>query len=110
MISLQNIGVRETQVSHEAFGILTYRAVWGIGFTKGNVKHKHLTNNHIIKVQILVRTDRMIVKESRNKIHSKTIWAFYLAPHKMFKVPSISFGRLSFPAGDLSLQKRVKFS
>ena len=71
-------------IHSEAFGIIPYSAVRGIGFTKGNVKHKHLTNKHIIKVQILVRVDKMIVKESRNKIHSKTIWAFYLAPHKMF--------------------------
>ena len=71
-------------IHSEAFGIVPYSAVRGIGFTMGNVKHKHLTNKHIIKVQILVRVDKMIVKESRNKIHSKTIWEFYLAPHKMF--------------------------
>ena len=67
-----------------AFGVIPYSADWGIGFTKGIVKHKHLTNKWIMKVQILVRINRMFVKESWNKIHNKTIWAYYLAPHKMF--------------------------
>ena len=81
-------------IHSEAFVVIPYSAVWWIGFTKGIVKHKHLTNKRIMKVQILVRIDRMSVKESWNKVHSKTIWAFYLAPHKIIKVPSISFGRL----------------
>jgi hypothetical protein len=67
-----------------AFGAVTYSAVWGIGFTKRSVKHKHLKNKHTIKVQILVRVDRMIVKKPWDKIHSETILALYLASHKMF--------------------------
>ena len=97
-------------IHSEARGVVSYSAVWGIGFTKRVVKHKNLTNKWNMEIQVLVRIDRMSVKESWNEVHSKTIWAFYLAPHKMFKVPSISFGCLRFPAGDLSLQKRVKFS
>ena len=97
-------------IHSEVRGVVAYSAVWGIGFTKRVVKQKHLTNKWNMEIQVLVRIDRVSIKESWNEIHSKTIWAFYLAPHKMFKVPSISFGRLSFPAGDLSLQKRVKFS
>ena len=73
---------------------MAYSAVWGIGFTKRVVKQKHLTNKWNMEIQVLVRIDRMSVKESRNEIHSKTIWAFYLAPYKIFKVSSISFGRL----------------
>ena len=53
-------------------------------FTKGIVKHKHFTGKQLMKAQIKVRIDKMIGKRFRNKIHSKTIWAFYLAPHKMF--------------------------
>ena len=75
-------------IHSEAFGVVPYNAVRGIGFTKGNVKHKHLTNKHIIKVQILVRVDRMFVKKSWDEIHSKTILAFYLASHKMFWSPA----------------------
>ena len=71
-------------IHSEAFGVIPYSAVRGIGFTKGIVKHKHLTNEWIMKAQIQVRTDRMIGKRFRNKIHSKTIWAFDLAPYKMF--------------------------
>ena len=97
-------------IHSEAFGVIPYSAVWGIGFTKRVVKHKHLTNKWNMEIQILVRIDRMSVKESRNEIHSKTICAFYLAPHKMFKVPSISIRSLWFPAGDPFLQKRVNFS
>ena len=67
-----------------AFGVVPYSAVWGIGFTKRSVKHKHLMNKHIMKVQILVRVDRMFFKKSRDEIHSKTILGFYLAPHKRF--------------------------
>ena len=33
----------------------------------------------------------MIGKRFRNKIHSKTIWAFYLAPNKIFKVDKLPF-------------------
>ena len=45
----------------------------GIGFTKGNVKHKHLTNEWIMKVQILVRVDRMTIKKTstRENIHPR---------------------------------------
>ena len=71
-------------IHSEAFGVIPYSAVRGIGFTKGNVKHKHFTDKNIIKVQILVRVDRMTVKEIWSKIHSKTIWAFYLASHNVF--------------------------
>ena len=71
-------------IHSEAAGVIPYSAVKGIGFTKSIVKHKHLTEKRIIKAQIKIRTDRMIGKRFRNKIHSKTIWAFYLAPHKMF--------------------------
>ena len=71
-------------IHSEAFGVVPYSAVRGIGFTKGNVKHKHLTHKRIIKAQIKVRTDRMIGKRFRNEIHSKTFLAFYLASHKMF--------------------------
>ena len=63
---------------------MPYSAVRGIGFTKRIVKHKHLTSKWIMKAQIQVRTDRTNGKRFRNKIHNKTIWAFYLAPHKMF--------------------------
>ena len=67
-----------------AFGVVPYSAVSGIGFTKSIVKQKHVANKHIIKVWILVRHDRMLVKEPWNEIHGKTIGAFYLASHKMF--------------------------
>ena len=87
---------------------MPYSAVRRIGFTRYVVKHKHLTGKRIIKAQIKIRTDRMIGKRFRNNIHSKTIWAFDLAPYKMFKVPSNSVRRFWFSAGDLSLQKRVK--
>jgi len=49
------------------FGAVPYSAVSGIGFTKRSVKHKHLKNKHIIKVQILVRVDMMFVKISWDK-------------------------------------------
>ena len=71
-------------IHSEACGVIPYSTVRGIGFTKGIVKHKHLTNEWIMKVQILVRINRMFVKESWDEIHSKTILAFYLASHKMF--------------------------
>ena len=67
-----------------AFGAVPYSVVRGIGFTKRNVKRKHLTNKHTIKVQILVRVDRVIFKKPWDKIHSETILALYLASHKMF--------------------------
>ena len=81
-------------IHSDARGVEAYSAVWGIGFTKRVVKHKYLTHKRIIKAQIKVRTERMIGKRFRNKIHSKTIWAFYLAPYKMFEVPSNSIRRL----------------
>ena len=81
-------------IHFEVRGVIAYSAVWGIGFTKRVVKHKHLTNKWNMEIQVLVRIDGMSVKEIWSEIHSKTIWAFYLAPHKMFKVPSISIRRL----------------
>ena len=71
-------------IHSEACGVIPYSTVRGIGFTKSIVKHKHLTGKRIIKAQIKIRTDRMIDKRFRNKIHSETIWAFDLAPYKMF--------------------------
>ena len=71
-------------IHSEAFGVIPYSTVRGIGFTKSSVKLKHLTDKRIIKAQIKVRTDRMVGKRFRNKTHRKTIWAFYLALHKMF--------------------------
>ena len=68
----------------EDAGVVPYSAVRRIGFTKSVVKHEQLTHKRIIKAQIKVRTDRMIGKRFRNKIHSETIWAFYLVPYKMF--------------------------
>ena len=97
-------------IHSEAASVIPYSAVRGIGFSKRIVKHKHLTSKRIIKAQIKIRTDRMFGKRFRNKIHSKTIQAFDLAPYKMFKVPSNSVRRFWFSAGDLSLQKRVELS
>ena len=79
-------------IHSEARGVVDYSAVWGIGFTKRVVKQKHLTNKWNMEIQVLVRIDRMSVKEVWSEIHSKTIWAFYLAPNKISKVSSISFG------------------
>ena len=97
-------------IHSKAFGIVPYSAVGGIGFTKSIVKHKHLTGKRIMEAQIKITTDRMSGKRFRNEVHSKTIRAFDLAPYKMFKVPSNSFRRIWFSAGDLSLQKRVELS
>ena len=97
-------------IHSEARGVVAYSVVWGIGFTKRVVKQKHLTNKWNMEIQVLVRIDWMSVKEIWSEIHNKTIWAFDLAPYKMFKVPSNSFRRFWFSAGDLSLQKRVKLS
>lgn len=71
-------------IHSEVAGVIPYSAVRGIGFTKSIVKHKNLTSKWIMQAQIQVRTDRMHGKRLRNEIHNKTIWAFYLAPHKMF--------------------------
>ena len=71
-------------IHSEAFGMVPYSAIRGTGFTKGNVKHKYLTNKWIMKVQLLVRISRMFVKKSWDEIHNKTILALYLASHKMF--------------------------
>ena len=49
-------------------------------------------NKWNMEIQVLVRIDRMSIKKIWNGIHSKTIGAFYLAPNKIFKVSSISFG------------------
>ena len=71
-------------IHSEAAGVIPYSAVRGIGFTKSIVKHKHLTGKRIIEAQIKIRTDRMNGKQFKNTIHSETIWAFDIAPYKMF--------------------------
>ena len=72
-----------------AFGVVPYSAVSGIGFTKSIVKQKHVANKRIIKVEILVGHDRMLVKKHWDEIHGKTIGAFYLVSHNMFYFSSI---------------------
>ena len=71
-------------INSVAFGVVPYSAVSGIGFTKSIVKQKHVANKHIIKVEIPVGHDTMLVNKPWDEIHGKTIMALYLASHKMF--------------------------